>query len=212
MRRRERARGSGRTSSGMSSRRSRSGGSCDREDVQPVEEVLAETCPRRPARPRSRLVAAITRTSTRMRPRAADALELALLEHAQQLRLQLERQLADLVEEERAAVGQLEAARACCWTAPVKAPFSWPKSSLSSSVAGIAAQLTATNGRVAPRGCARGSRGRRAPCPCPSRRGRAPSRRSARRARSRRAGAPSPAILPGSRRALALGRSSSTRH
>ena len=30
--------------------------------------------------------------------------------------------------------------------APVKAPFSWPKSSLSSSVSGIAAQLTAMNG------------------------------------------------------------------
>ena len=35
--------------------------------------------------------------------------------------------------------------------APVKAPRSWPKSSLSSSVSGIAAQLIATNGAVAPR-------------------------------------------------------------
>ena len=41
---------------------------------------------------------------------AADAHELALLEHAQQLDLHLERQLADLVEEQRAAVGQLELA------------------------------------------------------------------------------------------------------
>ena len=40
----------------------------------------------------------------------ADALELALLQHAQELRLQVERHVADLVEEERAAVGQLEAA------------------------------------------------------------------------------------------------------
>ena len=39
----------------------------------------------------------------------ADALELALLQHAQQLGLQLERHLADLVEKQRAAVGQLEA-------------------------------------------------------------------------------------------------------
>ena len=31
--------------------------------------------------------------------------------------------------------------------APVNAPFSWPKSSLSSSSAGSAAQLTLTNGR-----------------------------------------------------------------
>ena len=43
------------------------------------------------------------------RLRAADALELLLLEHAQELRLQVERQVADLVQEERAAVGQLEA-------------------------------------------------------------------------------------------------------
>ena len=32
--------------------------------------------------------------------------------------------------------------------APVNAPFSWPNSSLSSSSAGSAAQLTFTNGRV----------------------------------------------------------------
>src|SRR5690606_7205523 len=38
----------------------------------------------------------------------ADAGELASLEHAQQLDLQLERELADLVEKERAAVGLFE--------------------------------------------------------------------------------------------------------
>ena len=38
-------------------------------------------------------------------------------------------------------------------SAPVKAPFSWPNSSLSSSSRLIAAQFTATNGRAAPRGC-----------------------------------------------------------
>ena len=41
---------------------------------------------------------------------AADPLELALLEHAQQLDLHLVGDLANLVEEERAARGQLEAA------------------------------------------------------------------------------------------------------
>ena len=45
-----------------------------------------------------------------LRPRAAEPLELLLLQHAQQLRLELERNVADLVEEERAAVGELEAA------------------------------------------------------------------------------------------------------
>ena len=41
---------------------------------------------------------------------AADALELALLQEAQQLHLDGRRDLADLVEEQRAAVGLLEAA------------------------------------------------------------------------------------------------------
>ena len=42
---------------------------------------------------------------------AADAVELLVLEHAQQLRLDRGRQLADLVEEQRAAARLLEAAR-----------------------------------------------------------------------------------------------------
>src|SRR5262249_19759801 len=42
--------------------------------------------------------------------RAADALEAPLLEHPQELGLAALGQLADLVEEQRAAVGQLEAA------------------------------------------------------------------------------------------------------
>jgi hypothetical protein len=44
------------------------------------------------------------------RPRAADPLEALLLEHAQELGLARQRHLADLVEEERALVGRLEAA------------------------------------------------------------------------------------------------------
>ena len=46
----------------------------------------------------------------------------------------------------RCAISNLPGLRA---TAPVKAPFSWPKSSVSSSVSGIAAQLMATNGASA---------------------------------------------------------------
>ena len=42
------------------------------------------------------------------RLRAADALELAELEHAEQLALDLRSDLADLVEEQRAAVRELE--------------------------------------------------------------------------------------------------------
>ena len=44
------------------------------------------------------------------RLRAAEALELLLLQHAQQLGLQLRRDVADLVEEQRPLVRQLEAA------------------------------------------------------------------------------------------------------
>ena len=56
------------------------------------------------------LVAAITRTSTDLLGAAAEPAEAALLQHAQQLDLRRRRHLADLVEEQRAAVGQLEAA------------------------------------------------------------------------------------------------------
>jgi hypothetical protein len=60
-------------------------------------------------------VAAITRTSTRIgRCLATDAVELALGEHAQQPGLQRRRHVADLVEEQRAAIGLLEAAAAQC--------------------------------------------------------------------------------------------------
>ena len=49
----------------------------DREHVQPVEEVLAETARARPRARRSRCVAAITRTSTSRVARAADAARIA---------------------------------------------------------------------------------------------------------------------------------------
>ena len=45
----------------------------------------------------------------RLRARRPDALELAFLQHAQELHLDVRRQIADLVQEDRAAVGQLEA-------------------------------------------------------------------------------------------------------
>ena len=81
----------------------------ERDDVEAVEEILAE----RAGLDRGLEVAVGRRDQPEVdayRPRAADALELALLQRAQQLRLQRERQLADLVEEQRAAVGQLQLA------------------------------------------------------------------------------------------------------
>ena len=59
---------------------------------------------------RSLLVAAISRTLTLIGLGAAEPLELALLQHAQQLDLRRQVDVADLVEEQRAALGQLEAA------------------------------------------------------------------------------------------------------
>ena len=54
-------------------------------------------------------MAATMRTSTRIAFGLAEPLDLPLLEHAQQLHLDVGRQVADLVEEDRRAIGQLEA-------------------------------------------------------------------------------------------------------
>ena len=96
----------------MSSRRSRSGGITELDDPQAVVEVLAEAARRATAASRSWLVAARSAHVDADRLVAADALELLLLQRAQELRLRLERHVADLVEEERAAVGGLELALA----------------------------------------------------------------------------------------------------
>ena len=118
----------------------------DADHVEAVVEVLAEAALARPPRAgrgwwRRR----------RARRRASGCgpptpLDLALLQGAQQLGL-----------ERRAAARRSRRGRACRRRpartgpavrslAPVKAPFSWPNSSLSSSVSGMAAQLTATKG------------------------------------------------------------------
>jgi hypothetical protein len=87
----------------------------DADDVEAVEQVLAEA-PRRTSSSRSWCVAAMMRTSTLIGAMAADAVELAVGEHAQQAGLRLRGHVADLVEEQGAAVGLLEAALAAgCW-------------------------------------------------------------------------------------------------
>jgi hypothetical protein len=55
-------------------------------------------------------------------PIAADRTVLALLEHAQQLRLQVRRHLADLIEQERSAFGHSNRPILSV-LAPVNAPF-----------------------------------------------------------------------------------------
>ena len=93
----------------MSSRRSASGGQLQRHDVEPVVEVLAEL-----ARRLLRVEVAMRRRDhahvDRNRLRRAHRPHLAFLQHAQQLHLQRQRHVADLVEEQRAAVGRLEQA------------------------------------------------------------------------------------------------------
>ncbi len=95
--------------SGTSLSRSRSGGTAICVDVEPVVEVLAESSGRH-----LRVEVAVRR---RHDPRVhgqqagrADPGHMALLEHAEQLGLRRERQLADLIEEQRAALGRLERA------------------------------------------------------------------------------------------------------
>ena len=57
--------------------------------------------------------------------------------------LQVALQVAHLVEEQGGARGLLEEADLAAHSAPVKAPFSWPKSSASRMLSGSAATLTA---------------------------------------------------------------------
>ncbi len=71
-----------------------------------------------------------------------DTDKLAGLKHAQQARLCGQRQLGHFVEENSASVGFFEISLRAA-TAPVNAPFSWPKSSLSIVPSGMAPQLTA---------------------------------------------------------------------
>src|SRR5207244_3364165 len=81
----------------------------DGEDVQPVEEI-APKC----TRPHGGVQVTIRRRDQPYidpdRPVSADTLELALLENPQQGELRVRRKIADLVEEDGPAVGELEPA------------------------------------------------------------------------------------------------------
>ena len=81
----------------------------DWEHVQAIIEVVAKLA----VGDHLRQVAVRRRHQAHVHPdrsRAPQALELLLLQHAEELRLQLRWDVADLVEEERPLVGQLEAA------------------------------------------------------------------------------------------------------
>ena len=68
-----------------------------------------------------------------------------VVEHAQQLHLGARGDGLDLVEQQRAARGADQRPSRSA-SAPVKAPFAWPKSSLSSMLSGSAPAFTGTNG------------------------------------------------------------------
>jgi len=118
-----------------------------RKNVQPVIQVCAESI-----LVNHRLEIAIGRRhepNVRSdRSSASNPLEFLVLDCAEQFRLEFERHLADLIEKQRALVGQLEySVSMCirpilCAEAPVNEPFSWPNNSLSRRLAGIAAQFT----------------------------------------------------------------------
>ena len=96
----------------MSSRRSRSGGMCTGMTLQAVVQIFLE-----PAVGDHLPQVAVGRRDDAhvdlLRALRAERLELALLEHAQQLGLERRAHRADLVEEDRAAVGEREPAAAC---------------------------------------------------------------------------------------------------
>ena len=112
----------------------------DRDDVQAVVQVLAEL-PFGHELLQVPLRGGDDAHVHRERSRAADALDRPLLQHAQQLHLHRQRDVADLVEEDGAAFGHLEAARAVLDGAGERAR-SCPNSSDSISVSAKMAQLT----------------------------------------------------------------------
>ena len=160
---------------------------------QPVVEVLRGTASPRPRAARSRLVAAMMRTSTR-RSRVPPTRRTDRLSSARSsLRLQLERQLANLVEEQRAAVGALERAAVLGVRAGEGAALVTEQLALDRGWRGTAPQSNTTNGPPRARAGARGSRARARPCRCRSRRSASASRRWPRGASDPRARRSSPA-------------------
>ena len=120
----------------------------DGDDVEPVVEVLAELAVARPSARRSRLVAAMTRTSTWI---------VSLPPTRSNSRSCRKRSSLTWTAGEISPISSRNSVPpSACWkrpsrrpTAPVKAPRSWPNSSLSSSDSASAAQCSLTNGPLA---------------------------------------------------------------
>ena len=161
----------------------------DRDDVQAVVEVLAEA-----TRPHLGEQVAIARRHEAhvddAHLRAAEPLHLALLDGAQELRLDAERQRVDVVEKERPAVGELEAAEASRRRAREGALLVAEELALEQGLGHRRARHLHQDA-VGRAGSGGGSRAPPAPCRCRSRR--APARRR----RSEPPAAPAPAPTAG---------------
>ena len=133
------------TRRGMSSLRSRSGGTVHGHDVQAVEEILAEAPRGDLGLARSRLVAETTRTSTlivsspptRSNSRSCSTRRSLICSAGVTSPISSRNSVPLSASSKRPSLRLM---------APVKAPFSWPNSSDSSSVSASAPQLTLTNG------------------------------------------------------------------
>ena len=179
----------------------------DREGVDAVVEIFAETAlahehVERAIGGRDQAEVDVDRFV------AAEAFEASLFEHAQQLGLRHQRHVADFVEEQRAAVGELEAARLAIVRAGEGAFFIAENFRFEQAVRerGAVDGLEVLRARAA---TARESCARRLPCRLRSDRGSAPrcptsprsestrrSRASSRRARSFRGSAAPTATIP----------------
>ena len=106
---------------------------------------------RRSRASRSRLLAAITRTSTSIGRWPPSRDEALLLQHAQDLALGLERHVGDLVEQQRAAVRRARRCRAGAAARRPRKPASQPNSSTSMRSGAMVAALITTNGASARR-------------------------------------------------------------
>jgi hypothetical protein len=93
----------------MSSRRSRSGGMWTFDDRQPVVEVLAKA-PLVDLRRQHPIGGRHHPDIDGPRPLGANPSHFSPLQHPQQLGLKLERQLTNLIEENRSAIGPLKRA------------------------------------------------------------------------------------------------------
>ena len=117
----------------------------DLDDVQAKQQVLAEP-PACTSASRLRLVAATTRTSAlrvRVSPTRSNCFSCR---KRSSFACRRQGQVADLVEEQRAALGRLDAPGLVADRAGERA-LAWPNSSLASSSSVSVGQLTVTNGR-----------------------------------------------------------------